>query len=340
LVAALYVRTYFAAADLERRLPWPRAVTPWAGGALVGTLVFASNGLLVGHGHLVIDVNVFGRLAWYALAGLALARIVATAITLHFGGSGGVFTPSLFIGAATGGAFGAALKGLFPGLGLHPGAYGVVGMGAIVAGATDAPITGVLLVFEMTDDYSLVLPLMITVVICHVIARRLHHDSLYSGWLRRRGESIEHGADRDLLAGLYVADAFRAETDAIPEVAGVDEMLAILARSDQLYFPVVGDEGRFVGMITATDLGNLAARSPQLRALIVASDIARPSETVLPSDSLLVAIRKMGVRGTGGLPVVERSTGRLLGMINRSHVLTLYEKHASSAPDEGVALSA
>jgi len=251
-----------------------------------------------------------------------------------------VFTPSLYIGAATGGAFGAALKGLFPGLALHSGAYGVVGMGAIVAGATDAPITGILLVFEMTDDYSLVLPLMITVVICHVIARRLHHDSLYSGWLRRRGESIEHGADRDVLPGLHVADAFRAEADVIPEVAGVDEMLAILERSEQLYFPVVSDEGRFVGMITATDLGNVAARSPELRALVVASDIARPSETVLPTDSLLVAIRKMGVRGTGGLPVVERDTGLLLGMISRSHVLTLYEKHASSAPDEGVAVSA
>jgi CIC family chloride channel protein len=203
-------------------------------------------------------------------------------------------------------------------------------MGAIVAGATDAPITGILLVFEMTNDYSLVLPLMITVVICHVIARRLQPDSLYSGWLRRRGEAIEHGTDRDVLAKLYVADAFRPEADVIPEAAGVDAMLAILARSDQLYFPVVAEDGRFVGMISATDLGNVAAQSPELRALVVAGDIAHPSEQLLPNDSLLVAIRKMGVRGTGGLPVIERQTGRLLGMLSRSHVLTLYEKHASA----------
>lgn len=339
LVAALYVRTYFAAADLERRLPWPRAFTPWIGGAAVGVLVYLSGGMLVARGHLVIDVSLFGRLAWYALAGLALAKIVATATTLHFGGSGGVFTPSLYIGASTGGAVGVALSRLFPGLALQPAAYALVGMGAIVAGATDAPITGILLVFEMTDDYSIVLPLMITVVICHVIARRLHHDSLYSGWLRRRGESIEHGTDRDVLAGLHVADVFRREADVIPEDAGVDEMLTVLARSEQLFFPVVDDTGRYVGMITVTDLGNVAARSPELRALLVAGDVARPSETVAPSDSLLVAVRKMGVRGTGGLPVVERKTGRLLGMISRSHVLTLYEKHASSAPDEDVALS-
>jgi CIC family chloride channel protein len=333
LASALYVRTYFAASDLESRLPWRESFTPWVGGIVVGVLAFLSHGLLVARGHTVIDIGIFGQLAWYALIGLALAKIAATAITLHFGGSGGVFTPSLYIGAATGGGLGVALSHLFPGLGIQPAAYGLVGMGAVVAGATDAPITGILLVFEMTDDYSLMLPLMIAVVICHVIARRFHRDSLYSGWLRRRGESIEHGADRDVLSGLHVADVFRPATDMIPETAGVDEMLAILSRSDQLFFPVVGDAGRFVGIITATDLGNVAARSPQLRTLVVASDIARSSETVLPSDSLLVAIRKMGVRGVGGLPVVERDTGRLIGMVSRAHVLTVYQKHAAIAAD-------
>jgi CIC family chloride channel protein len=340
LVSALYISVYFAAADLEAKLRVPRAAIPLIGGMVVGVLVFASGGLLVGYGHLVINVSLFGKLAWYALASLALAKIVATALTLHFGGSGGVFTPSLYIGASTGGAVGVALSRLFPALALQPAAYGMVGMGAIVAGATDAPITGILLVFEMTNDYSIMLPLMITVVICHVIARRLQRDSLYSGWLRRRGESIEHGADRDVLAGLHVADAFKPAIDIILETAGVDEMLAILASSAQLYFPVASSSGQFSGMITAADLGNVAAQSPELRAVVVAADIVRPSETVTPADSLSLAIRKMGVRGAGGLPVLDRQTGRLIGMISRSDVLTLYEKHASSAPAEPIAVSA
>lgn len=333
LAAALYIRVYFAAADLERRLPWPRAATPWIGGALVGLLVFLSGGLLSGRGHLVIDISLFGRLAWYALAALALAKIVATAVTLQFGGSGGVFTPSLYIGAATGGALGVALRQLFPALGLQPAAYGLVGMGALVAGATDAPITGILLVFEMTDDYSIVLPLMITVVIANVIARRLQHDSLYSGWLRRRGESIEHGADRDVLAGLHVSDVFWSSVEVIPEHASVEMMIATLGRSEQLFYPVVADDDRFIGMITVTDLGNVAARSQAIGTLVVAGDIARPSETVAPSDSLLVAIRQMGVSGSGALPVVERGTSRLLGMISRSHVLSVYDRHASQSRD-------
>ena len=148
------------------------------------------------------------RMSWTALALLALGSILATSITLSFGGSGGVFTPSLFVGAATGGAFGVALADLFPGLGLRPEAYALVGMGAVVAAATVAPITGMLLVFEMTNDYKIVLPLMLTTVIANLVARRIEPDSLYSGWLRRRGERLQHGADRDVLAGLRVADAF------------------------------------------------------------------------------------------------------------------------------------
>ncbi len=339
LVAALYVRAYFQAGDLERRLRLPRAVLPWLGGALVGVLVFLSGGILVGYGHLSISVDVFGRMAWYALLALALGKIVATSITLQFGGSGGVFTPSLYIGAATGGAVGVALAELFPAMGLHAATYGVVGMGAMVAGATDAPITGILLVFEMTNDYAIVLPLMLTVVICHVVARRLDHDSLYTGWLRRRGEVIEAGADRDVLAGLHVVDAYDQAPCVVQEHATIDEMLAQLANTNQLYFPVVDADNRLVGVVTAADIGNAAANAGE-RILLLATDIVRPTETVSPSDSLFVAIRKMGVRGAGSLPVVERKSGRLLGMLSRSHVLSLYERHATEAPDRTAALTA
>lgn len=338
LFSALYVRSYFEASELEKRLPVPRAAIPWIGGALVGLMVFLSGGILVGYGHLAISVDIFGRMAWYALFALALGKIVATSITLQFGGSGGVFTPSLYIGAATGGAVGVAFKDLFPSLGINPAVYGLVGMGAIVAGATDAPITGMLLVFEMTNDYAIVLPLMLTVVICHAVARRLEPDSLYSGWLRRRGESIEAGADRDVLAGLHVVDAYDPSPRIVRESATVDELLELLD-SPQLYFPVTDDEEVLVGVITAADLGSVAASPSHLRPALVAADIARPSETVTPNDSLLVAIRKMGVRGAGALPVVDRHSGRLLGLLSRSNVLTLYERHATSAPDHTAALA-
>ena len=117
----------------------PRWTLAFLGGLLVGVLVLLSKGLLVGHGHLAVHLDVFGGMSWSSLALLALGSILATSITLNFGGSGGVFTPSLYVGAATGGAFGVALTGLFPDLGLRPEAYALVGMGAVVAASTSAP---------------------------------------------------------------------------------------------------------------------------------------------------------------------------------------------------------
>ena len=292
---------------------------------------FLSGGVLVGYGHLAIHIDVFGRMAWYGLALLVLAKIVATSVTLNSGGSGGVFTPSLYIGAATGGAFAAAIGAAAPSLGLHPEAYALVGMGAMIAGATDAPITGILLVFEMTNDYAIVLPLMLTVVIAHAVARRLQHDSLYTGWLRRRGETIEHGADRDVLAGLHVFDAYDRSPQLIRESAPVSEIMSHLGTTDQTYFPVVDDHGGLVGIITTTELGALARDHGDLGGLVVAGDVARPSETVSPNDSLLEAIRRMGVRGAASLPVVDARSHRLIGLLSRAHLLALYERTVSAA---------
>jgi CIC family chloride channel protein len=331
LMSALYVRSYFAAGAVERKLDLPKFVIPLLGGALVGMLVFISNGRIVGFGHLAVQLDVFGRMAWYTLLALAIGKIVATALTLNFGGSGGVFTPSLFIGAATGGAVGVAFAQIFPHAGLHPEAYALVGMGALVAGATNAPITGILLVFEMTNDYGIVLPLMLAVVICNVVARRVDRDSLYSGWLRRRGESIERGADNDVLAGMLVRDVYERRPHVIPEAAPVHQLLGFMGRGEQAYFPVVDRAGNVAGVITMMDLGQVAAEGDAVDTLVLAADLMRPSETVALDDSLLDAIRKMGVRGAAAIPVTDRGSMRLVGLVSRSHVLNAYELAVAKA---------
>jgi CIC family chloride channel protein len=332
LVSVVFVRTYFAVDALAARLRThlPGIVVPWLAGAAVGALVWLSGGLLVGYGHLSIHMEMFGRLAWYALFALAAGNIIATSLTLNGGGSGGVFTPSLSIGAATGGGVGVLLAKLFPTLGIHPEAYALVGMGALIAGATGAPITGVLLVFEMTDDYAIVLPLMLTVVVSLLVARRLEPDSLYSGWLRRRGERIDHGAARDVLAGICVRDAFDPEPRTIVEAAPVETLLGNLAHADQAIYPVVDDEGRLAGVITVWELGQLATTAVATGPLVIAADVAQPSEVVGPADSLRVAIRKMGVRGASAVPVVDGATQRLVGLISRAHVVAALERHSAS----------
>ncbi len=326
LVGVLFVRVFFATESLVRRVPSPRWTLAFLGGLLVGVLVLLSKGLLVGHGHLAVHLDVFGGMSWSSLALLAIGSIVATSITLNFGGSGGVFTPSLYVGAATGGSFGVALAGLFPDLGLRPEAYALVGMGAVVAASTSAPITGMLLVFEMTNDYEIVLPLMLTTVIANLVARRLEPDSLYSGWLRRRGERLQHGADRDVLAGLRVADAFDPAPEVVGEAAPINQLLEHLGRGGFTDLPVVDEQRRLIGIIPIADLGRLAGEPRERTADLVASEVTIPAETVAPGDSLLEAIRRMGVRGAPSIPVVDRATGHLLGLVSRAHVLARYEQ--------------
>ena len=186
LMGTLFVRTYFGMDALMKSGRINPKWTPWAGGALVGLLVYVTAGAVAGDGHLNAPLDLFGRLPWWTLFALAGAKILATSLTLTTGGSGGVFTPALFVGATTGGAFGALAQQAFPAANIDPALYALAGMGAMVAGTTGAPITGILLVFEMTHDFELVLPLMIAVVMTKAVMRRYEKDSLYSGWLRRR----------------------------------------------------------------------------------------------------------------------------------------------------------
>ena len=334
---ALFVRVFFGVESLVKRLTKWRWLVPWLGGAFVGLLVVASNGLLVGYGHLAVHLEVFGRMPSYALAALALGSIVATSVTLNTGGSGGLFTPSLYVGAATGGAFGVALAQLLPNASIRPEAYAIVGMGALIAASTDAPITGILLVFEMTNDYALVLPLMLATVISHLVARRLEPDSLYSGWLRRRGERIEHGADESALGRLRVREAYNPEARTLAEREEVGLLVDHLGHDDQMVFPVVDAEGRLCGIIDVADLGRVARNYANLEGIVLAIDLAHPSEAVSPNETLLDAMRRMGVRGVNALPVVDAATGRVLGMLSRHHVLAAYERSIAGSDDGSAA---
>ena len=161
-------------------------------------------------------------------------------------------------------------------------AYAIVAMGAVVAATTGAPITAILLVFEMTGDYALVPALMVTVVISAVVARRVERDDLYSGWLRRRGEHLRHGEDRDVLSGLTVADAYERDAVTVRESEPVHSLLQHLGSRDQSVFPVVDVHGRLVGVLTMIELGAVARADRALDDVVIASDVAQPSEVVAP----------------------------------------------------------
>lgn len=326
LIGVLFVRVHFGAAPWVARVRGPAVLKPLLGGLLVGAIVFLSGGLLAGSGHLAFSLEQFARLDWYVLLLLVFGKILATSLTLNSGGSGGVFTPALFVGAATGGAVGVALASLFPAFGLYPEAYALVGMGALVAAATHAPLTGILLVFEMTNDYAIMMPLMLTTVIAYTVARHFETDSLYSGWLRRRGERIEHGRDEHLLARLHVRDVLQANPQVIGEAAVVAELLEHLGAGTQTEFPVVDTGLRLRGVITVADLARIAQSRADLAHVLIAADVATPAEAIGADDTMLEAVRRMGLRGTSSLPVVDLDSGRLLGIVRHADIMAVYER--------------
>jgi CIC family chloride channel protein len=326
LVSALYVKTYFGTADLARRIPGPPAGVPIIGGLITGTIVVASRGLLVGNGHLAIPAEVFGGIAWYALLLLVLAKIVTTSVTLGFGGSGGVFTPTLFIGAALGGGMGRIMASLVPSVPLHPERWAMVGMAGLVAGAARAPLTAMFMVFELTDDYTIVPPLMLVTVLSLYVSRRFVPHGLYDGWLERRGEHLAHGADRRLLERMRTGDAMMKDAPTVDIMASLASITSAAARARHGAIPVLED-GRLVGLIAYEDIRDVLLDRGELEPLLIAADLAAPVEAVMPSDSLRVALSRMNARAVDAIPVIEsEETRHYLGVLSRADLLRAYEQ--------------
>ena len=241
---------------------------------MVGGIVVASRGLLAGNGHLAIPAAVFGGLAWYALIALALAKILATVITLGSGGSGGVFTPALFIGASLGGGAGVLVNTLLPGQVVHPAAWALVGMAGLVSGATRAPLTAIFMVFELTNDSAYVAPLMIVSVVAFVTAKRFAPYGLYDGWLAARGQHISHGVDQSLMDQIHVRDALDT---AVPRdrpghqrrrARAPDERHAIETVA------VVDEDGTLIGIVGHRELHEALIQPVDARRLVIAEDLA------------------------------------------------------------------
>lgn len=325
-MSALYTRSYFRLHDLAGRLRGPDWLRPIGAGLLVGALALSASTLLSGDGHLRIPMGELAALSWWVLLGLALAKVAMTGVTLAGGGSGGVFTPTLFIGAAFGAGLGALVGEVLPDAGTSPVRWGLVGMAGLVAGATRAPITAIFMVFEITDDYGLVLPLMLVSVLAYATARRLAPHGLYDGWLARRGEHLAHGADRALMERIHVREAMDVHAAAVAPETTLAGLVEATATARLLVLPVVDEDGQLVGIIRQPDLRAALLDRGELAAVLVAADLAEPVETARPDASLREALRAMNARALDALPVVDPRTGRYLAMLSRADLLAAYER--------------
>jgi CIC family chloride channel protein len=227
-----------------------------------------------------------------------------------------------------GGGLAAAWRDLLPGFHIVPEAYALVGMTGLVAGATHAPLTGMMIVFEMTSDYELILPLMLCGALGYLTARLAYPHSIYSEWLARRGETIAHGQDAAIMERLKVQDCYNPTPHVLPEGASLHEVLDAMAATPQTEFPVLNEQRELIGMIGYDDLRTVLASADRLAPVVLAGDLANPTfERVSPDDSLRTALQRINRRGSHYLAVVDRQDGnKLLGLISRQDILTAYDR--------------
>lgn len=325
-VALMLIWGIYAAEDLFDRFPTVPWVTSAVGGLLVGVLALARPEIL-GVGYPVPEGAVWGRLSLTMLLVLIPAKLLATSLTLGSGGSGGIFAPSLFLGALTGGAVGTAAHFWFPGVTAPAGAYALVGMGAVVAAATHAPLTGILMIFELTSDYRMILPLMASCMIATLITTHLRRESIYTLKLVRRGVDIFRGQATNVLRELRVSDVMSREVHTVGEEESLGRMLDGIGADPFSHLYVVRDGGHFVGVIELRRLRDALVRSDVLGDLLLAGELALEDlPTVGPNESLDVVSAVFADGDLEELPVVDPSDGRLLGAISGHRVLDAYNR--------------
>jgi CIC family chloride channel protein len=252
-----------------------------------------------------------------------------TGLTIAGGGSGGVFAPSLFLGATLGGTFGLLVNLVIPGYSHAPGVYAIVGMAAVVAGTTHGILSAILIVYEMTDQYEIILPIMAAAGVSSVVTKMLEPDSIYYKKLSRRGEFISRGHDLHLLDHVMVRDVMLRNFPSLKPGDNAAQIIKIARAHPEIEsLPVLDAGGKFVGIIRAEDLHRILD-SDLAPELVYAEDIAfRAPLSVLPSANLIEAMRDFGARDVETLPV-EVGVGenrQLVGLLLRTDVMRRYRQ--------------
>ncbi len=312
--------------DLFNRVSIPAYIKPAIGGLIVGAIgIFFPH--IFGVGYDTIELAIQGHMTFLLLFSLIFIKVLATSLTLGSGGSGGVFAPSLFIGAMTGGAFGYLAHTLFPGATATSGAYSLVGMGAVLAAASHGPINGILILFEMTGSYKIILPLMLSCIISAVLASQIKRESIYTLKLTRRGVNIRAGRDVNVMRSLLVRDAMTRDVVTVSENMPLKDLVRFTLGSKYASFPVVDREGFLSGIITFQDFKEVIYEEG-LEHLVVAGDIAtRGVITITENESLNRALQKIGFRNIEQLPVVEEGNPRVIrGILSRRDIFAAYNK--------------
>lgn len=329
-----------AGAGLFKHLPAP--LRPVIAFSLVGVIgLYVPNAL--GRGYETINLALAGKLKMpeqfalpgdftvLLLLGLAVAKLVTTSLTRGGGGAGGMFTPSLLFGSLVGGAYGWWVHSLWPHLAAPYGAYAAIGMAAIMAGTSHAPISAILIMFEFTGNYNLILPLMVASILASLVSRRLHPPSIYTEGLTHKGVELPWRMEEAVLASLKAESLLEEDPEILrPEDPYRKVVDRFLSTSRQRLF-VVGADGKLKGAVSLHDIKH-SLDNPDVLTAVVAHDLMLPVDRVIRSDERLHRATEYFARSEfERLPVVD-SEDRFLGVIGKRDMLAVYAQEVLGRP--------
>lgn len=323
-IAALYVRLIYRLQDLFNGWAAPRWLKPAIAGLAVGLVgIFLPQ--VFGVGYETIEGILAGNATWAGLLVILMfAKLILTPVSIGGGFMGGVFAPALYLGAALGAAYGLVMDRMIPVLALDPPAFAMVGMAAVLAGAVHAPLTAIILLFEMTNDYHIILPLMFAVAVSLVISQLLQRDSVYTLGLARKGIRLDRGRDVEVLQAMTVGEVMQTDRTALGEDLSLAQASEVLLETHHHGLPVVNAAGELVGILTVGDIDRALQNGREGER--VGEVCTRNVEVAFPDQPVSIALRLMSQRDVGRLPVVERDhPARLAGVLRRSDVIRAYD---------------
>ena len=326
LISLLFVRALFGSQDLFEKIPLPRWLKPAIGMTLVGSIgVFWPH--VFGNGFEAVNLTLREEMPLKLLFILLIAKMVASALTFGSGGAGGLFTPSLMLGALLGGAFGYGVHTAFPNISAESGAYALVGMGGVLAGMTHAPLTAIMMVFEQTNSYQIVLPLMFVCVVSHFTVRALKVPSLEEESLRRRGVMLPRGPEGSVMQALRVADIMHDEVDAVQKDAPFTAVVEWFLKTQRNWLYVIDNDQRFLGAISLHAIKDMLHQSESL-GMVVAADLADEKfGFVTPQDCLADTMDRFWEQNSERLPVLNDATShKLIGWMSKRDLIGIYSQ--------------